>query len=224
VLEECVQPSTLIKEGSMIGEKLRRVYLVSDVATNVAFEDATFQVAVDAGEVRVAVDEDNYATVRHRSLAIPLRTAIQERELVEEERSGDIDYAPYFLVDWEDEMSLPMLTFQQPPIDVARRYSAGQSIELGLEDVEHYRVSYADGVEAVFERTDDGAFRFEFSTGFEGGFWRDPDGSYTLRFRGDRLGSPEEAQHSQSKFIVSRSKYSGNLLLILQDDAVVHLT
>jgi hypothetical protein len=70
---------------------------------------------------------------------------------------------------------------------------------------------------------DDAAFRFEFSTGFRGRFWRDPDGSFTLRFHGDRLADPEDARRSQSKFIISRCKYSGNLPLILQDDATVHL-
>jgi hypothetical protein len=42
-----------------------------------------------------------------------------------------------------------------------------------------------------------------------------------LRFRGDRLKPSEDALHSQSKSIVSRSEYSGNLLLILQDAATV---
>lgn len=51
----------------------------------------------------------------------------------------------------------------------------------------------------------------------------DDDDSYTIKFKGDRLDPSEEAYHSQSKFVVSRSKYSGNLLLVLQDDARVHL-
>jgi len=208
----------------MISDELQQVHLVSDVTTRVAFDDAVFRIAIEGDEVRVVADDDNFATVRHRSLAVPLEAAIHAGEVIVEEQSGEIDYGRYFLVDWEDEMSLPQVTFHQPPSEVVRRYAVGQSIELGLEDVEHYRVVYRDGVEAVFEQTDDAAFRFEFSTGFKGRFWRDPDGSYTLRFHGGRLEDPEDARRSQSKFIVSRSKYSGNLLLILQDDATVYLT
>jgi hypothetical protein len=208
----------------MISDELRQIHLVSGVETDVAFEDASFRIAVEGGEVRVAIDDDNYATVRHRLQSVPLEAAIHADQVLDEERRGDIDYGPYFVVDWEDEMSLPHLTFHTAPTEVVRRYAAGQSIELGLGEAERYRVVYRDGVEAVFERSDDAAFRFEFSTGFRGRFWRDADGSYTLKFRGDLVGDSDEAQHSQSKFVVSRCKYSGNLLLILQDDATVYLT
>ena len=126
-------------------------------------------------------------------------------------------------VDWEDAMSHPQLTFHVTPREVVRRYVRGQSIELGLIESDTYRVVYQDGVEAEFRRTGEAAFSFEFSTGFRGSFWKDPDGSYTISFRGDRLDDQDEDQKSQSKFIISRCKYSGNLLLILQDDATVYL-
>ena len=208
----------------MIGEQVLQVHLVHDVPTVVSFDDVTFQLTFLEDEVRVAVDDDNYALVRHGSQAVPMEAGIREDEVLEEERCGEIDYRHYFLVDWEDAMSLPELTFRIPPREVARHYAAGQSVELGLEEAASHRVVYCDGVEAVIERTGDAAFRFEFSTGFRGGFWRDPDGSYTLQFRGDCLDEPEEAGRMQSKFIVSRCKYSGNLLLILRDDATVYLS
>jgi hypothetical protein len=208
----------------MIVEQLQQVHLVPAADTTISFDDVTFQVAIQDDEVRVALDGDNYALVRHRSQRTPAEASILVGEVLEEERRGKIDYERYFLVDWEDAMSLPLLTFQTPPKEVARHYAAGQSIELGLEDVEHYRVVYRDGVEADIERTGPDAYRFEFSSGFRGQFWKDPDGTYNLRFRGDCLEDTDEARRSQSKFIVSRCRYSGNVLLILQDEATVYLT
>ncbi len=110
------------------------------------------------------------------------------------------------------------------PLALSRRYKVGQTIELGLEDVPQYQVVYDDGVEAVF--TSDGSrdFSFSFSTGFYGTFHKEPDDSFTLRFKGDRLKPEEEGIASQSKFIVSRSKYTGNLLLVFQEGATVSLT
>ena len=97
------------------------------------------------------------------------------------------------------------------------------TIELGLEDISEYHVVYRDGVEASFRRRDVGGFDFSFSTGFNGSFWKEPDDSYTLKFKGELLEPTEEAARSRSKFIVSRSKYSGYLLLILEEDATVSL-
>ena len=76
-------------------------------------------------------------------------------------------------------------------------------------------------IHAVFNRRKDTGFDFSFSTGFYGSFWNDEDGSYTLKFKGDRLAKGEDDLHSQSKFIVSRSKYSGMLQLILTENATV---
>ena len=128
----------------------------------------------------------------------------------------------YFSVHW-DEVSLPELKLTAEPTRVERWYEKGQSIEFGLEDVSEYKVVYRDGVKADFRRREAGGFDFSFSTGFEGSFWKDPDGSYTLKFKGELLEPTEEAERSRSKFIVSRSKYSGNLILILEDDATVTL-
>jgi hypothetical protein len=108
-------------------------------------------------------------------------------------------------------------------VKVERRYEKGQAIELGLEDVSEYRVVYRDGVEASFRHRDEGGFDFSFSTGFQGSFWKEPDESVTLKFKGDLLEPTAEAERSRSKFIVSRSKYSGNLILILEDAATVSL-
>jgi hypothetical protein len=209
--------------GIMAGSQLQQVRLVPTVDTVILFDDVTFQVAVQRDEVKVAVDSENYAVVRHRSQRTTAESAIMGAEVLEEEQRGVIDYGRYFLVDWEDAMSLPQLTFHVTPREVVRRYVRGQSIELGLIESDTYRVVYQDGVEAEFRRTVEAAFSFEFSTGFRGSFWKDPDGSYTISFRGDRLDDQDEDQKSQSKFIISRCKYSGNLLLILQDDATVYL-
>jgi len=44
-----------------------------------------------------------------------------------------------------------------------------------------------------------------------------------LKFKGDKLKPGEDDLKSQSKFIVSRSKYTGKLLLFLQENATVIL-
>lgn len=63
---------------------------------------------------------------------------------------------------------------------VTRKYVKGGRIELGIEDVAGYRLTYSDSVEADFDRTDEATFEFKFSTGFYGSFKEMGDGSYTL--------------------------------------------
>lgn len=205
----------------MTGTEPVHISLVSCLGTTLSFDDAVFQLSRQPDGIRIAVDDANFSIVRRVPQRVPCEGELLDALIPQESRVGAVDYSRYFIIDWDDEASLPRVTFTAPPRAVERRYARGQSIELGLEDVNRYRVRYRDGVEADFERVDPQRFEFQFSTGFYGSFWKDPDGSYTLRFRGDRMEPTEDAQRSQSKFIVSRSKYSGNLLLILQDDAVV---
>jgi hypothetical protein len=136
-------------------------------------------------------------------------------------KRGDIDFGRHFSVNWESELVIPELEFLKPPRALSRRYAADQAIELGLEDVPRYEVVYDDGVEATFIREGTRDFSFKFSTGFYGTFHKEDDESFTLRFKGDRLKEEEESVNSQSKFRVSRSKFTGNLLLMFREGATV---
>jgi len=208
----------------MGGSGLREISLVRCEGTTVSFEDATFTIRSRADEVKISRDTANYAVLTEATESIPYESSVAASVTVREQRTGDIEYTPYFVVQWEDELGLPSLSLQRPPMLVQRSYEAGQAIELGIEDVSRYHISYRDGVEADFVRTSPDRIEFSFSTGFYGSCRKEPDGSCLLRFRGDRLKPTEEAHQSQSKFIVSRSKFSGNLLLILQDAATVTIS
>ena len=208
----------------MTGTGPAQIRLVSCADTTLSFDDAVFQLSTLRGCVRIALDDSNYSIVRRLPQRVPCEGKMAGDFVPHESREGAIDYERYFILDFEDEVSLPRVTFTASPRMVERRYVRGQSIELGLEDVNRYQVLYRDGVLAEFVQITPHRFEFRFSTGFYGSFWKDPDGSYTLRFRGDRMEPAEDPHCSQSKFIVSRCKYSGNLLLILQDEAVVTLS
>ena len=201
---------------------LSSVLLVECLTTMVDFDDASFEVASSGGTVTVARDAQNKVVIRQKSGLYESESSIEGGVVLTEEKTGDAGYEKYFSLHW-DEVSLPELKLTAAPAKIERRYEKGQSIELGLEDVSEYSVFYRDGVEASFRRRDAGGFDFSFSTGFQGSFWKDPDESYTLKFQGELLEPTEEAERSRSKFIVSRSKYSGNLLLILEDAATVSL-
>ena len=210
-----------LKGADMPTHALRSICLVPNVRTTVAFDDAFYEITTAPQSVTIRADADNAVTISPKSQRTSSEGSIAGGLVLIEEQIGRADYQRDFLLSWSDEDELPELRFQRPPTEIVRSYARGQSIDLGLEEVASYRVRYKDGVEALFERTGPEGFKFSFSTGFYGSFWKDPDGSYTLKFKGDRLAPDEEAERSQSKFIVSRSKYSGNLLLILQEDASV---
>jgi hypothetical protein len=212
----------IVGEEAVMGMSgLREISLVPCEGTTLAFEDATFEVTSQADEVTVARDHTNYAVLTEASESIPYESTVSSKVAVNERKVGEIDYTPYFVVQWVDDLGLPTLSFQRTPRRIERRYQPGQAIELGIESISRYQIVYRDGVEANFVRSSLDRFDFSFSTGFYGSCWKEPDGSCTIRFRGDRMKPAEEAYGSQSKFIVSRSKYSGNLLLILQDAATV---
>ena len=201
------------------------VRLVDCDGTTVRFQDALFDVTSRGNTVKIATDPESYAIVSLDSQEIPYESRVAEERRQSIQRNGNINYEQYFTVLWDDAQSLPELAFKTEPEEVLRTYARGQSIELGLGPETEYRVRYRDGVEATFRRLPDAAagFEFSFSTGFYGSFWQDPDGTTTVRFKGDRLDVDQDAIDSQSKFVVSRSKYTGNLLLILQDEASVSL-
>jgi hypothetical protein len=205
-----------------MGEPLRGIRLVDCGGTTIRYGEESYDVEFRDHEVHIARDADNCAVMTLDSLEVPYESRIGEEASQTVRTRGHVDYSRHFSVAWDDDLSLPEIRFLEPPTEVVRRYYRGQTIELGLNPVNEYRVEYVDGVEATFTRRPKG-FDFRFNTGFYGSFWREPDDSCVLKFKGDRLDPAEDAQRSQSKFIVSRSKYTGNLLLVLQDDATVHL-
>ena len=198
----------------------RGIHLVNCLGTRLEFEDQSFEVSYTDDQITISRDAENLVVVRQKSGLFESESSIEGGVVLAEEQKGNLDYARCLSIDW-DEVSLPELRFLAAPLKVERRYDKGHSIELGLEDVSEYQVRYRDGVQATFKRSDRDGFEFSFSTGFYGSFWKDADESYTLKFKGDRLEPTEDDFRSQSKFIVSRSKYSGNLTLILEDDATV---
>lgn len=202
---------------------LTKVKLVSCERITITMADRTYEVIYRDNMIRVSENDNSYAMIRLKSQQVAYKATILGSVVLEEKKRGGIDFHRHFTVSWENEISFPELEFKKTPRALSRRYTAGQSIELGLEDVPQYQVVYDDGVEASFTREGSGGFSFTFSTGFYGSFQKEPDDSFTLRFRGDRLNPDEEGYTSQSKFIVSRSKYTGNLLLVLQEGATVSL-
>lgn len=202
---------------------MKHLQLVNCLFTIVEFEDETYQVVFRKNRIKISLDADNYKVVTLENQRTAYEATIQDGFALIEETVGSIDHRPHFHVDWADEMSLPTLHFQRPPVRITRTYEKGQAIELGFECVKRYHVIYQDGVEAHFDQRANNGYAFSFSTGFYGSFHKDPDDSYTLNFKGDRLKRGENDWNAQSKFIISRSKYTGNLLLILQDHATVDL-
>ncbi len=202
---------------------MKRLLLLPCFAAHVKFSDITFDVVQCDEEVTIAVDEDNYALVTLKNQQVAYKVNILGGFSFSEEIVGEIDYKKYIRIEWADDQAVPELVFQITPESVCREYQKGMKIELGIEDVDCYHVAYQDGVTADFQQTGDHAFDFRFSTGFDGNLWKDPDGSHLVRFKGIRLDAEDDGYDSESKFIISRSKYTDNLTLILQDDATVYL-
>lgn len=205
----------------MIGA-MQQIRLVPCLSTLLHFADTSFELTPEGDGVRIA-GKGAAAVLRPESQAIPSEADVSESIILIGVGPGGSPFESYFMLDWEDHLAPPQVTFTSAPRQVVRRFGAGGALELGLEDVARYRVVYADGVEATIERAGPADYRIAFSTGLAGRFWRDPDGSYTIHFRGDVLPASEEPSRAQSKFIVSRCKFSGNLLLLFQEEAAVHL-
>jgi len=202
---------------------LQKVKLVSCERATVTVSDRTYEVIYQNNTVRVSENDNNYALITLKNQQVAYKATILGGIVQQEKKYGDIDYNRFFTVIWESELTFPELDFRVPPRAITRRYAIGQSVELGLEDVPQYKVVYDDGVEAVFTRDGANDFTFSFSTGFYGSVHKEGDDSFTLKFKGDRLKPDEEGFASQSKFLISRSKYTGNLLLVFQEGATVSL-
>ncbi len=203
---------------------ISNVSLVECMRLAVEYEDRVFHITFGLNTIRVFYDKNNSIAISLKNQRTAYKTSIIGGFALSEEKTGEIDYMKHFLVEWEDDMSMPVVRFLKFPVRLARTYNKGQKVELGVEQIAQYHVIYRDGVEADFMRSDKDGFSFNFSTGFYGSFWKESDGSCMVWFKGDRLKPGEDDATSMSKFIVSRSKYTGNLLLILQDDATVILS
>jgi hypothetical protein len=202
---------------------LPSIQVVPCRAMTLAFGSTRFEVRLCDARLRIARDDQNFAVLTLKDQRVAYKVQLLGSVVLEEVVTGQVDWRSYFSVRWDDDLSAPELHFVHPPTRIVRAYAKGQAIELGLEPVSQYEVRYADGVEALFERGPDHGFIFRFSTGFAGSFWKEPDGSWVLRFKGNRLSAEDDGSHAQSKFIVSRSKFTDNLLLYLQEDAQVTL-
>jgi hypothetical protein len=211
------------KVPKKIFSPISNVFLVDCAGLAIEYEDKTFHINFGLDTIRVSLDKNNSVAIRLKNQRTAYKTSILGGFALSEEKTGEINYLKHFLVEWEDDMSMPGIRFLEFPKRLVRRYNRGQKIELGVEEIEKYHVVYRDGVEADIMRADEDGFSFNFSTGFYGSFWKEKDGSCIVWFKGDRLKPGEDDATSMSKFIVSRSKYTGNLLLILQDDATVVL-
>jgi hypothetical protein len=140
-----------------------------------------------------------------------------------EKMVGEINYKNYFRIEWPNDQAIPELVFKIIPVSIQREYKKGMNLEFGIEDVQCYQVMYEDDVIAKFNKKSDQAYDFFFSTGFDGSFWKDQDGSHLIRFKGLSQYAELDDYNNESKFIISRSKYTDNLILILREDALVRL-
>lgn len=197
--------------------------LLNCFATTLEFGDAAFEIFYCNFEIKIYADNENYAVVKLKNQQVPYKANILGGFAFNVETVGTCDFKKYFDFVWQDDLSVPELSFVQKPARMERKYDKGQKIELGVEAVKGYHVIYQDGVTADFINTGDSRWEFSFSTGFEGSFKKEEDGSYSIRFKEVRRDADEDGYRSESKFIISRSKYTNNLLLILQDEATVHL-
>jgi len=202
---------------------MKKLLLLPCCAAQIQFTNLTFVVVQCDDVLTISIDNDNFAVITLINQQVAYKANILGGFSFSEEINGKIDYKKYFRIEWPDEQSVPKLIFIQEPEAILREYEKDQKIELGIEEVACYQVAYKDGVTADFSRTSEDAYDFIFSTGFNGNLWKDPDGSHLIRFKGIRHDADEDNYKSESKFIISRSKYTDNLILILQDDATVYL-
>ena len=207
----------------MIKLYMQKLFLKSYSTVFVRFENSEFKIEHRDSNIRIALDENNYAIVSLKNQKVLYKMVTLGGFSLSEEIVGSIDYHNYFLINWDDDQSSPVLNFIQNPLEIRREYLKGQRIELDVENVPCYHVVYKDKVTADFSRVGKNAYDFNFSTGFNGNIRKDPDGSHSIKFRGIRLDAEDDGYDSESKFIISRSKYTDNLILILQEDASVFL-
>jgi hypothetical protein len=192
--------------------------------TTFQFEEQSYDIVYCDPEVRIAIDESNYAIITLKDQRVPYESAIMNGSSISVQKTGDIDYHQHLDVTWTDEKERPEVIFLKEPVKIIRKYQEGQRIELGIEDISRYHMEYQDGVTCDFDRVAPWTYNFSFSTGFYGSFKKEEDGSHTIRFKGLPMEPDDAGYVSESKFIITRSKYTNNLLLVLQDKAEVTLT
>lgn len=191
------------------------------ISTTLFFGDEYFEIIYCNSEITISKNSGNYAVIKLLNQQVPYKANILGGFAFDEEITGTIDYKPFFDIYWPDDVSLPEAEFQVTPDKIKREYDKGQKLEMGVEDVTRYHVIYQDEVTADIVYLEPGAYDFKFSTGLHGSFRKDPDGSHSIKFKGIRLDADEDGYNSESKFIFSRSKYTDNLILVMQDKATV---
>ncbi len=201
-----------------------RIMMPLGHATEVDFGTKRFHVLFSGGKLRIELDPENFTLVSLKDQRVAYKVQLLGSIVLEEETTGAVDWHPYFHLEWEDDAAAPELVFDRSPTRIVRFYTKGQAIELGVEPATAYEVHYDDGVSALFARREQGpGFNFHFSTGFNGSFWKEPDGSWMMNFKGDRLSWEDDGKDAQSKFLVSRSKFTDNLMLYFWHGARVTL-
>ncbi len=203
---------------------IQRILLPLCQATEIDFGLKRFRMQFCGERLRIERDAENYTLINLKDQRVAYKVQLLGSIVLEEEVTGTVDWQSFFHIEWEDEAAAPEIVFDKPPTRIVRSYDKGQSIELGVEPATQYEVSYDDGVGALFaRRADDRGFDFSFSTGFEGSFWKEDDGSWIIKFKGDRLSWEDDGKDAQSKFLVSRSKFTDNLMLYFWRAAKVTL-
>ena len=173
--------------------------------------------------VTIQIDDQNYALITLKNQQVTYKTDILGGFSLSEIIVGEIEYKQFFRIEWSDDQTVPELALYKTPTTIQREYKTGMNIEFGIEDIQCYKVVYTDDVTAEFIKKGDHSYDFFFSTGFDGSFWIDSDGSHLIRFKGLRHDAEMDNYQTESKFIISRSKYTDNLILILREDALVFL-
>ncbi len=192
--------------------------------TEVDFGLTRFRMTFAEGRLRIEKDAENFSLVSLKDQRVAYKVQLLGSIVFEEETTGTVSWQGLFDLEWEDTAAAPEIVFRKTPTRIVRFYEKGQSIELGVEPATQYEVSYDDGVGALFSRRkDDKGFDFHFSTGFHGSFWKEDDGSWMMKFKGDRLSWDDDGKDAQSKFLVSRSKFTDNLMLYFWRGAKVTL-
>ncbi len=201
-----------------------RIFMPLGQTTEVDFGLLRFRMTFARGQLRIEQDPDNFTLVNLKDQRVAYKVQLLGSVVLEEQTTGTVDWQSCFDLEWEDDAAAPEVVFRKTPTRIVRFYEKGQAIELGVEPATQYEVTYDDGVGARFVRREEGkGFDFQFSTGFHGSFWKEDDGSWMMRFKGDRLSWEDDGKDAQSKFLVSRSKFTDNLMLYFWRGAQVTL-
>jgi hypothetical protein len=202
---------------------MKKLLLLPCFSSRINFSSVEFDVVQCDESLTIALDEANYVVITLKNQQVAYKSKIMGGFSFSEQVVGKCNYKSYFRIEWPDDQTVPELVFLKPPIAIQRKYHKGMNIEFGIEDVLKYRIIYQDKVTAEFRRINDQTYKYNYSTGFEGKLSIESDGSHIIRFKGVTALKGNDGHISESKFILSRSKYTDNLILILQDDATVYL-